>query len=120
MNEALIADPVRSRQILERIPAQRWGTPTDFEGAIVYLASKASDYVSGECLVVDGGWMGSESSFSLLGFHVGSEKHRSRADLISRITDCSRNHFVLLGPLSAHAYCEGSYVTGLACRYVEI
>jgi 2-deoxy-D-gluconate 3-dehydrogenase len=60
MNEALIADPVRSRQILERIPAARWGTPTDFEGAIVFLASKASDYVSGECLVVDGGWMGSE------------------------------------------------------------
>ncbi|ORX36864.1 hypothetical protein BD324DRAFT_627480 [Kockovaella imperatae] len=58
MNEALIADPVRSRQILERIPAGRWGTPDDFEGAIVYLASKASDYVSGECLVVDGGWMG--------------------------------------------------------------
>jgi 2-deoxy-D-gluconate 3-dehydrogenase len=60
MNEALIADPVRSRQILERIPAARWGTPEDFEGAIVYLASKASDYVSGECLVVDGGWMGSK------------------------------------------------------------
>lgn len=58
MNEALIADPVRSRQILERIPAQRWGTPADFEGAVVFLASKASDYVSGECLVVDGGWMG--------------------------------------------------------------
>lgn len=61
MNEALIADPVRSKQILERIPAGRWGTPEDFEGAIVYLASRASDYVSGECLVVDGGWMGSES-----------------------------------------------------------
>lgn len=60
MNEALIADPVRSRQILERIPAGRWGTPEDFEGAVVYLASRASDYVSGECLVVDGGWMGSE------------------------------------------------------------
>ncbi|ORY32603.1 hypothetical protein BCR39DRAFT_492650 [Naematelia encephala] len=58
MNEALIADPVRSRQILERIPAGRWGTPQDFEGAIVFLASRASDYVSGECLVVDGGWMG--------------------------------------------------------------
>ncbi|WWC70386.1 uncharacterized protein I206_104336 [Kwoniella pini CBS 10737] len=57
MNEALIADPVRSRQILERIPAARWGTPSDFEGAIVFLASKASDYVSGETLVVDGGWM---------------------------------------------------------------
>lgn len=62
MNEALIADPVRSKQILERIPAGRWGTPEDFEGAIVFLASKASDYVSGECLVVDGGWMGSKSS----------------------------------------------------------
>ncbi|GFZ44184.1 hypothetical protein JCM24511_01905, partial [Saitozyma sp. JCM 24511] len=58
MNEALIADPVRSRQILERIPAGRWGTPSDFEGAVVFLASRASDYVSGECLVVDGGWMG--------------------------------------------------------------
>lgn len=58
MNEALIADPTRSRQILERIPAGRWGTPKDFEGAIVYLASGASDYVSGECIVVDGGWMG--------------------------------------------------------------
>lgn len=61
MNEALIADPVRSKQILERIPAGRWGTAEDFEGAIVFLASRASDYVSGECLVVDGGWMGSES-----------------------------------------------------------
>ncbi|WWC89503.1 2-deoxy-D-gluconate 3-dehydrogenase [Kwoniella dendrophila CBS 6074] len=57
MNEALIADPVRSKQILERIPAGRWGTPGDFEGAVVFLASKASDYVSGETLVVDGGWM---------------------------------------------------------------
>ncbi|KAF7315772.1 ATP-binding cassette transporter [Mycena indigotica] len=58
MNTALIADPVRSRQILERIPAQRWGSPADFEGAIVFLASRASDYVCGESLVVDGGWMG--------------------------------------------------------------
>lgn len=58
MNEALIADPKRSAEILGRIPAGRWGTPKDFEGAIVYLASAASDYVSGECLVVDGGWMG--------------------------------------------------------------
>lgn len=62
MNEALIADPVRSRQILERIPAQRWGSGEDFEGAVVFLASRASDYVSGECLVVDGGWMGSKCS----------------------------------------------------------
>ncbi|KAH8830088.1 NAD-binding protein [Flagelloscypha sp. PMI_526] len=58
MNSALIANPTRSRQILERIPQGRWGTPTDFEGAIVFLASRASDYVSGETLLVDGGWMG--------------------------------------------------------------
>ena len=58
MNEALIANPTRSRQIMERIPAQRWGSPKDFEGAILYLASRASDYVSGETIVVDGGWMG--------------------------------------------------------------
>lgn len=57
MNEALIANPVRSRQIMDRIPAQRWGAPADFEGAIVFLASRASDYVSGETVVVDGGWM---------------------------------------------------------------
>ncbi|KDE07520.1 2-deoxy-D-gluconate 3-dehydrogenase [Microbotryum lychnidis-dioicae p1A1 Lamole] len=58
MNEALIANPTRSRQIMERIPAQRWGAPTDFEGAVVFLASRASDYVCGECITVDGGWMG--------------------------------------------------------------
>ncbi|KAK7000701.1 ATP-binding cassette transporter [Favolaschia claudopus] len=57
MNSALIADPVRSRQILERIPIGRWGSPEDFEGAIVFLASRASDYVCGETLVIDGGWM---------------------------------------------------------------
>jgi 2-dehydro-3-deoxy-D-gluconate 5-dehydrogenase len=55
---ALRADPVRNPAILSRIPAGRWGTPDDFKGAIVFLASKASDYVSGEVLVVDGGWMG--------------------------------------------------------------
>jgi len=58
MNEALIADPVRSRQILERIPAGRWGKGEDMAGAAVYLASKASDYVNGSVLVVDGGWLG--------------------------------------------------------------
>lgn len=58
MNEALIADPVRSRQILERIPAGRWGRGEDMAGAAVYLASKASDYVNGSVMVVDGGWMG--------------------------------------------------------------
>ncbi|KAJ7693331.1 NAD-binding protein [Mycena rosella] len=57
MNTALIADPVRSRQIMERIPIGRWGAPGDFEGPVVFLASRASDYVCGESLVVDGGWM---------------------------------------------------------------
>ena len=55
---ALRADPVRNPAILSRIPAGRWGDPDDFKGAIVFLASAASDYVSGEILVVDGGWMG--------------------------------------------------------------
>jgi len=55
---ALAADPVRNRQILERIPAGRWGEPADIGGAAVFLASRASDYVNGHVLVVDGGWMG--------------------------------------------------------------
>jgi 2-deoxy-D-gluconate 3-dehydrogenase len=55
---ALQGDPVRSRQILERIPAGRWGEPADVAGAAVFLASPASDYVHGHVLVVDGGWMG--------------------------------------------------------------
>ncbi|HZQ92396.1 MAG TPA: SDR family oxidoreductase [Terriglobales bacterium] len=55
---ALREDPVRSRQIMERIPAQRWGEPEDVAGAAVFLASAASDYVHGHVLVVDGGWMG--------------------------------------------------------------
>jgi 2-deoxy-D-gluconate 3-dehydrogenase len=56
--EALRADENRSRQILERIPAGRWGTPEDFKGPVVFLASSASNYVNGQILVVDGGWMG--------------------------------------------------------------
>ena len=55
---ALRADPVRSSAILSRIPAGRWGEPDDFKGAIVFLASRASDYVNGSILVVDGGWLG--------------------------------------------------------------
>lgn len=54
---ALQKDETRNRQILERIPAQRWGNPEDIAGAAVFLASSASDYVNGEVLVVDGGWM---------------------------------------------------------------
>ena len=55
---ALRADAARSRQITERIPAGRWGQPEDLAGAVVFLASRASDYVHGHVLVVDGGWMG--------------------------------------------------------------
>ena len=55
--EALRNDPERSRQILERIPAGRWGEPRDIVGAALFLASAASDYVSGHVVVVDGGWM---------------------------------------------------------------
>lgn len=58
MNTALLEDETRNRQILERIPAGRWGTPEDFAGTVVYLASKASTYVHGHTLVVDGGWLG--------------------------------------------------------------
>jgi 2-deoxy-D-gluconate 3-dehydrogenase len=56
--EALQADETRNRQILERIPAGRWGKPEDIAGAAVFLSSAASDYMNGHVLVVDGGWMG--------------------------------------------------------------
>lgn len=55
---ALRADPVRSGQILARIPAGDWGKPDDFKGPVVFLASESARYVHGEILVVDGGWMG--------------------------------------------------------------
>lgn len=54
---ALRANPERSKSILDRIPAGRWGETDDFKGPVVFLCSKASDYVSGTILTVDGGWM---------------------------------------------------------------
>lgn len=55
--QALQDDPVRSREILGRIPAGRWGEPADLGGAAVFLAGAASDYVQGVVLPVDGGWL---------------------------------------------------------------
>jgi len=55
---ALRNDPVRNPAILARIPAGRWGEADDLQGAALYLASRASDYVSGSTVVVDGGWLG--------------------------------------------------------------
>lgn len=55
---ALRADENRSRSIMERIPAGRWGEPADFKGPVVFLASHASDYMHGTVMTVDGGWMG--------------------------------------------------------------
>jgi 2-deoxy-D-gluconate 3-dehydrogenase len=56
--QALQDDPTRSQAILDRIPAARWGRPADLAGATVFLASPASDYISGIVLPVDGGWLG--------------------------------------------------------------
>jgi len=58
MTDELTKDEKFAASILARIPAGRWGKPDDFKGSIVYLASRASRYVSGEVLTVDGGWMG--------------------------------------------------------------
>jgi 2-dehydro-3-deoxy-D-gluconate 5-dehydrogenase len=55
---ALRQDPQRSRQIMERIPAGRWGEPNDIAGAAVFLCSPASDYIHGHVMAVDGGWLG--------------------------------------------------------------
>ena len=54
---ALQGDETRNRQIMERIPAGRWGDPSDIGGAAVFLASAAADYVQGHILAVDGGWL---------------------------------------------------------------
>lgn len=56
--EALRNDPVRSEQILTRIPQGRWGTADDMKGAVVFLCSEAANYVNGSIVTVDGGWMG--------------------------------------------------------------
>ena len=53
----LRSDDDRSDEILSRIPAGRWGTPEDMQGTVVWLASKASDYVNGYTVAVDGGWL---------------------------------------------------------------
>lgn len=55
--KSLKEDPVRGKQISDRIPIGRWGTPEDFKGPAAFLCSSASDYVTGETLLVDGGWM---------------------------------------------------------------
>jgi 2-deoxy-D-gluconate 3-dehydrogenase len=55
--QALQDDPVRSKQILERIPAGRWGRPDDMKGAVLFLASEASNYINGYTIAVDGGWL---------------------------------------------------------------
>ncbi|MCL2000317.1 MAG: SDR family oxidoreductase [Planctomycetes bacterium] len=57
MCEALIKDPVRGRQILDRIPAGRWGSGEDLKGTVIYLASRASDYLGGAVIPVDGGYL---------------------------------------------------------------
>ncbi len=57
MTEPLRQDPERRRDILARIPAGRWGRPEDVAGAVVFLASALSDYITGQVLAVDGGWM---------------------------------------------------------------
>lgn len=57
LTKPLQDDPVRSAQILNRIPMARWGEPDDLKGAVVFLASSASDYITGQIIFVDGGWL---------------------------------------------------------------
>lgn len=58
MNDALMKDEVRSRQIMDRIPAGRWGSGQDMQGSVIFLASDASNYIHGFTIAVDGGWLG--------------------------------------------------------------
>jgi 2-deoxy-D-gluconate 3-dehydrogenase len=57
INQHIWKDPVRSEQVLARLPSGRWGQPDDLKGAVVFLSSAASDYVHGIVLPVDGGWL---------------------------------------------------------------
>lgn len=57
LTRPLYDDPVRSKEIMDRIPIKRWGTPDDLKGTVVYLASRASEFVHGHILLADGGWM---------------------------------------------------------------
>jgi 2-dehydro-3-deoxy-D-gluconate 5-dehydrogenase len=58
LNTAIIADPIRNQQILDRIPAGRWGKPEDLKGVVVFLASNAADYIHGALIAIDGGFLG--------------------------------------------------------------
>ena len=57
LTQPLFDDPVRSKEIGDRIPIQRWGRPEDMKGAVIFLASAAAEFVHGQILLVDGGWM---------------------------------------------------------------
>jgi 2-deoxy-D-gluconate 3-dehydrogenase len=57
MTQSLHDDPIRSAELMSRIPAQRWGQPDDLIGSVIFLASPASDFIHGHIMVVDGGWM---------------------------------------------------------------
>ena len=100
-NEKLLADPTRLRQISERIPAGRWGDPADFAGPIVFLASKASQYVCGELLVVDGV---SRFSLSFWKSLFGPESFF----LCFRFWDRLDFLFFAFFPSSSHLFCSRS------------